>query len=65
MVLAAWLEEKMERTRAAHRAEGFAQGFADTNRDWEAWNRRREAASARGEPFAEPTPSRRHGGVGG
>ena len=62
MVLAAWLEEKLERSRAAHRAEGFAQGFAEgfeeTNRDWEAWNRRREAAIARGEPFAEPTPSR-------
>lgn len=98
MVLAAWLEEKLERSRAAHRAEriaqghaeGFAQGFAESraegfaqgfaegfaqgfaegraegfaqaNRDWEDWNRRREAALARDEAFSEPTPSRRRGG---
>ena len=69
MVLAAWLEEKLERTRAANRAgsiaegraEGFAQGFAEANREWEAWNRRREAAIERGEAFAEPTPSRLRG----
>ena len=94
MVLAAWLEAKLERSRAAHRAEriaegraeGFAQGFAESraegfaqgftegcaqgfaegcaeaNREWEDWNRRREAALARGETFSEPTPSRLRGG---
>ncbi len=29
MVLAAWLEEKLERSRAAHRAERIAQGHAE------------------------------------
>lgn len=71
MVLAAWLEEKLERTRAANRAEsiaegyaeGFAQGYAEAAREWEAWNRRREAALARGEAFSEPTPSRLRNGA--
>lgn len=61
MVPAAWLEKKLERTRAAHRAESIAEGRAEANLEWEEWNRRREAALARGEPFTEPTPSRRHG----
>lgn len=65
MVLAAWLEEKLERTRAANRAESIAEGRAEANREWEDWNRRREAAIKRGEPFAEPTPSRLRGGTGG
>lgn len=65
MVLAAWLEEKLERSRAAHRAESIAEGRAMANREWEAWNRRREAALARGEAFSEPTPSRLRDGAGG
>lgn len=62
MVIAGWLEEKLERTREARRAEGRAEGVAEgiarANRDWEEWNRRREAALERGEPFSEPPPSR-------
>lgn len=58
MVIAGWLEEKLERTREARRAEGRAEGRAEANRDWEEWNRRREAALERGEPFTESPPSR-------
>lgn len=66
MVLAAWLEAKLERMREARRAEsiaegraeGIAQGIAEADREWEDWNRRYEAALERGEPFAEPPPSR-------
>ena len=74
MVLAAWLEAKLERMREERRAEDIKQGIAEgramgratghavgramADREWEAWNRRREAALARGEPFAEPPPSR-------
>ncbi len=58
MVIAGWLEEKLERTREARRAEGRAEGRAEANHDWEEWNRRRETALERGEPFTEPPPSR-------
>lgn len=57
MVLAAWLEEKLERSRAAHRAERIAEGRAMADREWEDWNRRYEAALERGDAFAEPPPS--------
>ena len=36
--------------------QGRAEGAAEKQREWEAWNRRREAA-ARDEPFNEPPPS--------
>ena len=65
MVLAAWLESRLERSREEYRARigeearvaGLAEGRAETDREWEGWNERREAAIARGEPFAEPPPS--------
>ena len=45
-------EEHVARIRAAGRAEGQAQ----TQAAWEAWNERRIAAGERGEPFDEPPP---------
>lgn len=69
MVLAAWLENRLERSREAYRAkvreevrdeiieEGRPRILAEADREWESWNRRREEAVARAEPFTEPPPS--------
>ena len=61
MVLAAWLENRLERSREAYRAkilkEGRARILAEADKEWESWNRRREDAVARDEPFTEPPPS--------
>jgi len=38
------------------REEGRAKGRAEANAAWRAWNARRLAAEAKGEPFTEPTP---------
>ncbi len=42
--------------RAEGVAEGVAEGRSATQHEWEGWNRRREEAAARGEPFSEPPP---------
>ena len=47
-----WLNPLKERLRE----EGRAQGDARTQATWEAWNERRVAAEASGEPFDEPPP---------
>ena len=60
MVLAAWLENRLERSREEYRAKLRA----ETDREWEGWIERREAAVARGEPFAEPPPSVSRNGSG-
>lgn len=52
VVIARRLEEGLERLRERRRAEGRA----EADRDWEAWNQRRIEAEARGEPFTEPPP---------
>ena len=73
MVLAAWLENRLERSREAYRAKIIEEGraeireevraeirpriLAEADREWESWNRRREEAVARDEPFTEPPPS--------
>ena len=77
MVLAAWLENRLERSREAYRAKVLEEGraeileevraqiieegrpriLAEADREWEGWNRRREEAVARDEPFTEPPPS--------
>ena len=65
MVLAAWLENRLERSREAYRAkvreevrdEIRPRILAEADREWESWNRRREEAVARDEPFTEPPPS--------
>lgn len=76
MVLAAWLENRLERSREEYRArigeearveglaEGRAEARAETDREWEGWNERREAAAARDEPFSEPPPSVSRNGRG-
>ena len=37
-------------------ADGIAQGIAKNQKEWEAWNRRREQAAAEGREFTEPPP---------
>ena len=64
MVLAAWLENRLERSREEYRARIGAEARAETDREWEGWIERREAAVARGEPFAEPPPSVSRNGSG-
>ena len=51
-----WLNPLKKRLREEARAEGRAQGEARTQAAWEAWNERRMAAEASGEPFDEPPP---------
>lgn len=55
-----WLNPLKERLREEGRAEGRAQGRAEAeakiHAEWEAWNERRMAAEAAGEPFDEPPP---------
>ena len=50
-------EEAMEKSRKEGSEQGREQGSADANAIWEAWNERRLAAEAKGEPFDEPTPA--------
>ena len=68
MVLAAWLENRLERSREEYRAKisevARIETRAETDREWEGWNERREAAAARGEPFSEPPPSVSRNGSG-
>lgn len=65
MVLSTWLEDELKkrserRLKAAEEralARGIKRGRAELQREWESWNRRREAAAAKGEEFTEPPPS--------
>ena len=52
VVIARRLEEGLERIREQRRAEGRA----EADRGWRAWNERRLEAEARGEPFNETPP---------
>ena len=45
--------------REEGREEGLEKGRAASNAEWDAWLERMMAAQAKGEPFAEPPPSRR------
>ena len=49
-----WVSERYKQRRYL---QGRAEGRADLQREWEEWNRRREAAAAAGEEFTEPPPS--------
>ena len=51
-ITARWLNPLKKRLREEARAEGEAQ----TQAAWEAWNERRMAAEAAGVPFDEPPP---------
>ena len=49
-------EERVKSIQEASRAEGLAEGEARRQAEWVAWNERRMAHEARGEPFDEPPP---------
>ena len=65
MVLSTWLEDELKKRRARQikaaveiaEERGLARGRAELQREWENWNRRREAAAATGEEFTELPPS--------
>ena len=38
-------------------AAGQAEGRAEQQKEWEAWNARRQEAEARGQAFTEPPPT--------
>lgn len=69
MVIASWLEETLEKRRqrqikaAVEKAEkaaeerGLARGRAESQKEWQDWNSRREAAAVAGEEFTEPAPT--------
>ena len=57
MVLARSLEEWLEKRREKQREADIAEGRAEANARWEAWNNRRIAAEKNNEPFDEPPPS--------
>ena len=46
----------IEAHEARGREQGRAEGLAESNAAWRAWNRRRMSAEAQGEPFNEPPP---------
>lgn len=50
------LKERKERFRAEMMAKGEAKGRAEVLAEVVAWNERRLAAEAKGEPFDEPPP---------
>ena len=57
-----WVSERYKQRRflegkAEGLAEGREEGRVEAYVEWEEWNRRREAAAAKGEPFSEPPPS--------
>ncbi len=52
VVIARRLEEGLERIREQRRAEGRA----EADRAWQAWNARRLEAEAQGDSFSEPPP---------
>ena len=51
-----FMEERAQRIAKA-KAEGIAEGIAERDREWTAWNERRLDAAAKGQPFDEPPPS--------
>ena len=56
-----YLDSKLvEPIRKKLREEGREEGVSEERKRWEAWNRRRLEAEARGEPFDEPTPKPEH-----
>ena len=59
-----YMEKKRQEGKKEGRAEGVALGREEANAAWDAWNRRRVEAEAKGEPFTEPPPSIRNGSPG-
>lgn len=62
-MLSTLLSRKLDERKARLINEGRHQGREEVraacDAEWEAWLERMMAAQAKGEPFAEPTPSRR------
>ena len=61
MITKRYLENKfvrplIEQHEERGRAQGEKQGAEQERQRWEAWNRRRLEAEAKGEPFNEPPP---------
>ena len=52
-----YLEQGMEKGMEEGMEKGMEKGIAEAYRRWEAWNARRMAAEAKGEPFDEPPPT--------
>ena len=58
-----WVSERYKQRRYLQgHEEGREEGRAEAYEEWEAWNRRREAAQTAGEPFNEPPPSLKRNG---
>ena len=51
-----FLKPLREKIRQEGREEGKEEGREERQRQWTAWNQRREEAEKRGEPFDEPPP---------
>lgn len=56
MVIAAWMEEAMEKRRRRQIRRAADNARAEVQKAWLEWNERREAATAAGEDFSEPPP---------
>ena len=56
MIVGTYLEEMIKKRRARQMAEAVERGVAQNDAKWRAWNDRRLAAEAKGEPFDEPPP---------
>ena len=57
MVVADYLKKRfIEPLEEKRRLEAMAEGEARNQAAWEAWNERRMAAEASGEPFDDPPP---------
>ena len=54
-------QEAREKGREEGHEEGHAAGLKEANAAWREWNRRREEAISKGQPFDEPTPDARNG----
>ena len=53
------INEGRREGREEGREEGHEEGRIKERAEWDAWLERMMAAQAKGEPFAEPPPSRR------
>ena len=62
MVFAAmFTQRKRQEAEEKGREEGHAAGLKEADTEWREWNRRREEAISKGQPFEEPTPDSRNG----
>jgi len=60
MTISRWLRMKAdEEMREIAKAEGRAEGIAESNKAWDEWLRRMQEAQRDGKPFDEPPPSSR------